>query len=208
MMYIVRDQLLRLGFSVFIGKQDSRMKYPGQVLGCNFSAAHSISSSVDCYVVVSTGKFHGIGTQLSSEKDVFILDLNLRGLQDISQETDRFLRKRYARIYSGRDAKKVCVVVDSKIGQYRRRLAETIMKQAEGMGLDPVLLIANDVKPSDYENMRCDLVVFTGCPRVPIDDEDKFKMPVLTPQEFQMVFGLKKSRKYIMDEIVAVDPIN
>ena len=184
------------------------MKYPGQVLGCNFSAAHSISSMVDCYVVVSTGKFHGIGTQLSSEKDVFILDLNLRGLVDISQETDRFLRKRYARIFSGRDAKKVCVVVDSKIGQYRRRLAETIVKQAKDMNMEPVLLMANDVKPTDYENMRCDLVVFTGCPRVPIDDEDKFSMPVLTPQEFQMVFGIKKSRKYIMDEIVSVDQIS
>ena len=208
MMYRVRDQLIRLGFKVFIGKQDARMKYPGQVLGCNFSAAHSISSMVDCYVVVSTGKFHGIGTQLSSEKDVFILDLNLRGLVDISKETDRFLRKRYARIFSGRDAKKVCVVVDSKIGQYRRKLAETIMKQARDLELDPVLLIANDVKPTDYENMRCDLVVFTGCPRVPIDDEDKFTMPVLTPQEFQIVFGIKKSRRYIMDEIVSVDPVS
>ena len=31
-----------------------------QVLGCNFSAAHSISSEVDAYVVVSTGKFHAV----------------------------------------------------------------------------------------------------------------------------------------------------
>ncbi len=208
MMHRVKTQLERLGFSTVIGKQDSRMKYPGQVLGCNFSAAHSISGEVDCYLVVSTGKFHGIGTQLSSEKPVFILDLNLRGIEDISAETDRFLRKRYARIYQARDAKKLLVVVDSKIGQYRMRLAETIMAQARQIGIDPVLIVANEARPSDFENMMCDAVVFTGCPRVPIDEEDKFKMPVLTPQEFQMVFGIKKPTRYIMDEIVAVDPIN
>lgn len=208
MMYEVQRQLERLGFRTVIGKQDRRMKYPGQVLGCNFSAAHSISGQVDCYLVVSTGKFHGIGTQLSSDKPVFILDLNLRGIEDISGETDRFLRKRYARIFQARDARRVLVVVDSKIGQYRMRLAETIMAQARAMGIEPVLIVANEAKPSDFENMMCDAVVFTGCPRVPIDEEDKFSMPVLTPQEFQMVFGIKKSPRYVMDEIVAVDQLN
>ncbi|MCL4438030.1 MAG: diphthamide biosynthesis enzyme Dph2 [Candidatus Thermoplasmatota archaeon] len=208
MMYEVQRQLERLGFRTVIGKQDRRMKYPGQVLGCNFSAAHSISGQVDCYLVVSTGKFHGIGTQLSSDKPVFILDLNLRGIEDISGETDRFLRRRYARIFQARDARRVLVVVDSKIGQYRMRLAETIMAQARAMGIEPVLIVANEAKPSDFENMMCDAVVFTGCPRVPIDEEDKFSMPVLTPQEFQMVFGIKKSPRYVMDEIVAVDQLN
>ncbi len=208
MMYEVQRQLERLGFRTVIGKQDRRMKYPGQVLGCNFSAAHSISGQVDCYLVVSTGKFHGIGTQLSSDKPVFILDLNLRGIEDISGETDRFLRRRYARIFQARDARRVLVVVDSKIGQYRMRLAETIMAQARAMGIEPILIVANEAKPSDFENMMCDAVVFTGCPRVPIDEEDKFSMPVLTPQEFQMVFGIKKSPRYVMDEIVAVDQLN
>ncbi|MCL5989531.1 MAG: diphthamide synthesis protein, partial [Candidatus Thermoplasmatota archaeon] len=54
----------------------------------------------------------------------------------------------------------------------------------------------------------CDAVVFTGCPRVPIDDAGKFKMPVLTPPEFQQLFGLKKAGKYVMDEIVSVDELH
>ena len=72
-----------IGFEVIVGKQDNRMKYPGQVLGCNFSAAHSISSEVDAYVVVSTGKFHAIGAQLASSKDVFIFDMHERRLNEI-----------------------------------------------------------------------------------------------------------------------------
>ena len=206
-MYRVKEAMEKLGFSVNVGRQDSRMKYPGQVLGCNFSAAHSISGEVDCYVVVSTGKFHAIGAQLASNKDVFILDMNERKLKEIRPETDRFLRKRYARLFKAQEARKLCVVADTKIGQYRIKLARKILEQAREIGMDAVLLTANDVRPSDYENMRCDAVVFTGCPRVSLDEADKFPMPVLTPPEFQQVFGLRNNNKYIMDEIVAVDSL-
>ena len=196
-----------IGFEVIVGKQDNRMKYPGQVLGCNFSAAHSISSEVDAYVVVSTGKFHAIGSQLASSKDVFILDMHERRLNEIRPETDKFLRRRYAKLSKARDARKICVVADTKIGQYRIRLANKIVEQAKAQGLEPVLLTANDVRPSDYENMRCDAVVFTGCPRVSLDESDKFPMPILTPPEFQQIFGIKENSHYVMDEIVAVDEI-
>ena len=201
----VRESLGKRGLQVMVGEQDSRMRYPGQVLGCNFSAAHSVSDLVDCYVVVSTGRFHGIGVQLASDKPAFILDLNLRKLIPLAEETEKFLRRRYARLSRAKDAKKFCVVIDTKIGQYRRKLADIIVGQVRELGMDAVLLTANDVKPSDYENMRCDAVVFTGCPRVSIDDEDKFSMPILTPPEFQNLFGFRKSSRYVMDEIVSVD---
>ncbi len=206
-MHRIRELMEKDGFEVTVGRQDMRMKYPGQVLGCNFSAAHSISEEVDCYVVVSTGKFHAIGAQLASEKDVFILDMNERRLVEIRPETDKFLRKRYAKLFKARDARKICVVADNKIGQYRIKLANKVLEQAKSQGLDAVLLTANDVRPSDYENMRCDAVVFTGCPRVSLDESDKFPMPILTPPEFQQIFGLRENNRYVMDEIVAVDEL-
>ncbi|MEM0156636.1 MAG: diphthamide biosynthesis enzyme Dph2 [Thermoplasmataceae archaeon] len=201
----VRQILASSGYQVQAGRQDSRMAYPGQVLGCNFSAAHSISAWADCYVVVSTGKFHGIGAQLASDKPVYILDLNLRRLVPMADETDQFLRRRYARISKALDANKFCVVVDTKIGQYRMKLASHIVKQVMDLGHEAVLITANDARPTDYENMRCDAVIFTGCPRVPIDEEDRFPMPVLTPPEFQSLFVKHNGGRYIMDEIVAVD---
>ena len=204
-MEMVRQILASSGYQVQVGRQDSRMAYPGQVLGCNFSAAHSISAWADCYVVVSTGKFHGIGAQLASDKPVYILDLNLRRLVPMADETDQFLRRRYARISRALGANKFCVVVDTKIGQYRMQLASHIMKQVTDMGHEAVLITANDARPSDYENMRCDAVIFTGCPRVPIDEEERFPMPVLTPPEFQSLFGPNAGGRYVMDEIVSVD---
>ncbi|MEM0157985.1 MAG: diphthamide biosynthesis enzyme Dph2 [Thermoplasmataceae archaeon] len=203
----VATMLPEMGMEPVIGRQDARMKYPGQVIGCNFSAAHSVAHEVDCFIVVSTGKFHGIGVQLATDKPVFILDMNTRRLVPMKDETDTFLRKRYARISRALSARKICVVVDTKIGQFRIRLAKLILSQLHGLGIEGILCYANDIRPSDYENMRCDAVVFTGCPRVSIDDEEKFKMPILTPVEFQILFGFKKAGRYIMDEIVAVDDL-
>ncbi len=199
------DILKEQGYSTITGKQDSRLKYPGQVLGCNFSSAHSISLEADAFIVVSTGMFHAIGTQLATEKEVFIFDMNSMSLKSVKEDVDRFLRKRYARISRALYAKKLCVLVDTKIGQYRDKLADRIIGQANSIGLSTIKVEANEVKPSDLENMRCDVVVFTGCPRVPIDDGEKFSMPVLTPPEFQQLFGFKNSRRYVMDEIVSVD---
>jgi 2-(3-amino-3-carboxypropyl)histidine synthase len=204
----IRNILLKTGFEPLIGPVDGRMKYPGQVLGCNFSAAHLISDDAECFLVVSTGKFHAIGVQLSTEKETFLLDLNSRSIESVSRETDEFLRMRYARISRALDAENFCIVMDTKIGQYREKLAYVVKEQVEGMGKNAIMLKTSEVRPSDYENLRCDAIVFTGCPRVSIDDEEKFKMPILTPPEFQRLFGFKKTRNYIMDEIVAVDQIN
>ncbi len=204
-MEYVEKKLKMLGYNVIIGDVDGRMKYPGQVLGCNFSAAHSVSGKVDGYLLVSTGLFHGIGAQLSTEKPVYILDLNQRSIKNIQPDIEKFLRKRYARIEPAMDAKKFAIVIDTKIGQYRKKLAYSIYNKVKSIGRDAIIVTADNINPVDFQNLMCDAVVFTGCPRVSIDDEDKFNMPVLTPIEFEQLFGFKGNNKYIMDEIVGVD---
>lgn len=200
----MKDILEKRGFTVSVGDVDGRMAYPGQVLGCNFSAAHSVSQEVDCYVLISTGRFHAIGVQLSTEKEAFILDLNSMVLESMKDSSDHFLRRRYARISGALDASRFCIAVNSKIGQRRESLARVIEGQVKDLGKESVIVVTDDVKPSDFENMRCDAVIFTGCPRVSIDEQDKFTMPVLTPPEFQQMFGFRPKGRYVMDEIVNV----
>ncbi len=192
------------GISVKFGKRDGRVQYDGQVLGCNFTSAHSISNDVDAYIIVSTGVFHAIGAQISVEKEVFLFDLNEKKLKSMKAEADRFIRRRYARMFKASQAGRICIVIDTKIGQRRERLAEKILDMSIKSGLNAVKAYSDNASDSDFVNMGCDLVVFTGCPRVPIDDEDRFSMPVLTPAEYVGVF-FKKTGKYVMDEIVSVD---
>ncbi len=194
------------GFNVSMGKHDSRLKYDGQLLGCNFSPLHDQESRVDCHIIVSTGVFHALGAQLSVEKEVFILDMSepfkLRSMKD---EADRHIRRRYANMARALEAEKFVIVVDTKVGQYRMKLAEKMMKEVQDMGKSAVLAYSNESSPVEFENMMADCIIFTGCPRVATDDFDRYKSPILTVQEFNMIFKKKGNGKYIMDEIVNVD---
>lgn len=200
----VRQILESRSFEVVMGRSDRRMTYDGQVLGCNFSSVHSIENQVDAFVIVSTGVFHAIGSQISTEKPVFLLDLNEMSLRSMEREADAFVRKRYAQIFRSMDSKKICFMVDTRIGQRRERLARTLMESARSLGKDAVLSYTDNISDQDIQNMGCDLVVYTGCPRVPIDDQERFSVPVLTPAEFSMAF-LKSTNGYVLDEIVSVD---
>ncbi len=201
----VRKKLAEEGFEVFIGRNDSRINYPGQVLGCNFSSAHSVSEEVDCFLVISTGKFHSMGVQLTFDLETFVLDLNEMNVTSLKEESDRLIRRRYAVMAKALDARKFCVVMNTKIGQRRSSLTNFIARKVRELGNEAVIVTSDEVNPSDCQNMKCDAIVFTGCPRVPVDDWEKFTVPILTPPEFLQIFGFKKTNRYIMDEIVAVD---
>lgn len=204
----VADRVKRIleskGFEVIIGRSDRRMTYDGQVLGCNFSSVHSVEAEVEAFVIVSTGSFHALGSQISTERPVFLLDLNEMSLRSMEKEADTFIRKRYAQIYRAMDAKRICFLVDTRIGQRREKLARMLMDRARDLGKEAVLAYTDNISDQDIQNMGCDLAVYTGCPRVPIDDQDRFTVPVLTPAEFSMAF-LKSTKRYVLDEIVSVD---
>jgi 2-(3-amino-3-carboxypropyl)histidine synthase len=194
------------GYNVSMGKHDSRLKYDGQLLGCNFSPLHDQESRNDCHIIVSTGVFHALGAQLSVEKEVFILDMSEPfRLRTMKSEAERHIRRRYANMARALEAEKFVVVVDTKVGQYRMKLAEKMIKEIQDMGKSAVLAYSNESSPVEFENMMADCIIFTGCPRVATDDFDRYKSPILTAQEFNMIFKKKGNGKYIMDEIVNVD---
>jgi len=200
----VKSILEERSFTVLIGKSDRRMAYDGQVLGCNFSSVHSIENEVDAFLIVSTGIFHALGSQISTDKPVFLFDLNEMSLKPMEKEADAFIRRRYAQIYRAMDARKICFIVDTRIGQRRERLARKLMQDAKGLGMEAILAYTDNISDMDMQNMGCNLIVYTGCPRVPIDDQEKFSVPILTPAEFGMAF-LKSTNRYVLDEIVSVD---
>ena len=197
------------GFETNIGQNDGRLKYPGQVLGCNYSPIHSNDSWADCHIILSTGTFHSMGAQLVTDKEVFLIDMSEPfHLHSMKAEAEKRVRLRYANMARALDAKKFVIVVDTKVGQFRLKLAEKIRKEIEDMGRVAIIAYANESNPIDFQNMRPDCIIFTGCPRVATDDFMRYETPILTAQEFLMIFRGKGNGKYIFDEIVNVDSIN
>ena len=51
-------------------------------------------------------------------------------------------------------------------------------------------------------NLGFDAYVNTACPRLALDDQSRFPVPLLSPAEFEIALGLRKWEDYEIDEIV------
>ena len=61
------------GKTVFVGDA-GHLKYDGQILGCDFSNARSISEKIEAFLFVGGGRFHAIGVALATRKPTIVAD--------------------------------------------------------------------------------------------------------------------------------------
>ncbi len=197
--------LIKNNFEPVICKGDKRMDSPGQILGCNFSAATKIVDDVDMYLFIGSGTFHPLGLLLSTKKPVISCDpyTNEVKFKELEDFKDMILRQRYGAIARSKDAKVFGIVVSSKSGQYRFNEAEKIKKLIESKNKKSYILIANFFSASFLESFRdIDCFVSLGCPRIAIDDYMQYEKPIITPIELEIVLGVKKWDDYKFDEII------
>jgi len=190
------------GRLAFVGDGDSRIKYPGQVLGCNFSTAREIMRDVECFILLGTGHFHGLGAKMVTKQDVYVLDPYTNRISKINEE--KFVRQRYLAISKAKDASTFGIIVSSKIGQRRTKLALHLKKSIENVGKKAYLIMTDVVVP---ENLYYDVDVFvnTACPRITYDDFYRFRKPVISGIELLIALGKKRWEDLTFDEIVEVD---
>ncbi|HMB46054.1 MAG TPA: diphthamide biosynthesis enzyme Dph2 [Candidatus Methanoperedens sp.] len=179
------------------GKGDIRVNYPGQVLGCNFSAAR-----LECeeYLYIGSGIFHPLGVAIATGKKVVAADPYLNQVIEVSPE--KFIRKRSGYIAKSMDAKVFGVVVSSKSGQNRIDLARKLSGMARRHGKKAQIIMMDLVTPEQLLAFKVDAYVNTACPRITIDDAERFHVPVLSPSEFEIVLGERKWDSLEMDEIL------
>lgn len=175
-----------------VAKGDNRITYPGQVLGCNFSA---VPDGVDSILFVGTGNFHPMGIKLAHNVTVVATDPFTGEARVV--DVDKIMRQRYAVMAKAMDAKKWGIIISTKTGQKRLELAQRL-KEIAG---DAVLIAIEEITPDRLLNFKVDAYVSTACPRVAIDDAGRFPAPVVTPVEFEMIKGLKKWEDLTFDEI-------
>lgn len=175
-----------------VSKGDSRIAYPGQVLGCNFSA---VPDGVDFILFVGTGNFHPMGMRLAHKVPVVAADPFTGEARLV--DVDKIMKQRYAVMAKAIDAKKWGIIVGIKSGQRRLDLAKKL-KEIAG---DAVLISIREITPDRLLNFKVDAFVSTACPRIAIDEAGRFPAPVLTPVEFEMIKGLRKWEDLAFDEI-------
>ncbi len=189
------------GVEPLIGGRGLRAKYPGQLLGCDFSCTRSIAGRVEAFLYIGTGYFHPLGAALVTGKRVFAVNPISGGLGETPLDLSDFLRRRKAMISKAAAGKRFGVVVSSKPGQARFKLAAKLVEDLRRSKRDAQLLVADEVKPEELGDFEFDAFVCAACPRIPIDDAERFERPILTPFEARVMLGKVKFEPYRMDEV-------
>lgn len=187
----VCDILEAHGKTAVIEDGDAKIKYPGQVLGCDFSAAHA---ECDEYLVVCSGDFHPLGVALSTGKRVIVADPLLGEVRE--PDVDRFIRRRYGKIARAQDARQWGILLGVKRHQHNSELAEELMHKIEAHNLDAYLIMVDNITPETLLSFKADAFVNTTCPRIGIDDAELYDRPILTPVELEIALGEKELDDY------------
>jgi 2-(3-amino-3-carboxypropyl)histidine synthase len=64
------------------------------------------------------------------------------------------------------------------------------------------IIYLDEIEPNRLLNLGIEAAVSTACPRVALDDTAKFKIPIITPSEFEIVIGKRRWEEYSFDEII------
>jgi 2-(3-amino-3-carboxypropyl)histidine synthase len=189
------------GKEVMVGTGDRRIFYPGQVLGCNCSAAESVEDSVDCFLFLGEGDFHPLAAAFGVGKPVIVMNPLTCEIKSVDDVRDRILRRRFAAIQSSSSAQRFLVIVSDKCGQDRSAEADRITALIRGAGKEAVRLYTDEISPDRLLPFRADAYICTACPRVAMDDSVRYDRPMLTVTEAEIVLGIRTWEDYEFDAI-------
>jgi 2-(3-amino-3-carboxypropyl)histidine synthase len=188
------------GIKTYAGRGDRRLTFTGQVLGCNFTSAQEVEADVNSFLFIGSGIFHPLGVAMGSKKPVIAANPFTGEVLDMKDYADRFLRQRYATIGRALDAQRFGILVGTKIGQLRMDEVRRTKKLIESKGREAAVFALANFDPSLVDIHPADAFVCTACPRIAIDDALRYKKPMLTPPELEIVLGVRPWEKYEFDQ--------
>ena len=192
-----KEILEKNGKEVVVGRASGWLRYPGQVLGCDYGSLRSIAGKVDAVVVLSGGDFHAIGIPLATGKRTIVVDPFQKTARDMTEVCRTLLRKRWINIDKFRQAKRIGIIVGLKSSQMNIALARRLKQLLEENDKTAILICATEVIPETLESFT-DLegYVEVSCPRISTDDQERYRKPVLNPEEVMVALGKKSWEDY------------
>ncbi len=189
---IVERFLEEEGLSPIIGKKRGKIKYDGQILGCDYSTMQEIDDSVDIFLLIGS-MFHALGATLALSTNVILADPYQNRIIDMRERKRTELKRRWARILKAREITDFGIIVSSKTGQVRLDEGIRIKRLLEDSNKRGTLLVSSEVSPKTLENFtNFKAYVNTACPRITIDDAQQFRRTILSIEDVEIMMGKKK----------------
>jgi len=192
-----KEILEKHGKEVLIGRASGWLQYPGQVLGCDYGSVRAIADKVDAFVLLSGGDFHALGIPLATGKRTIVVDPFQRTAKDMGEACKKLLRKRWISIEKFKETKRVGIIVGLKSSQMNIALARRLKQLLEETGHEAILICATEVIPETLESFTdIEAYVEVSCPRISTDDQDRYRKPILNPEELMIALGKKSWEDY------------
>lgn len=184
-----KKALLEAKKTVAIGDA-GRLKYAGQVSGCDYSNAKAVSKEVDVFLFVGGGRFHAIGVALATGKTTIVADPYERKVFSVETEIAKILKKRWAKIHETTQASEIGIIIGLKAGQKRLDQALRMKEILASTNKKVTLFALKEITPEALMQFpTIDAFVNTACPRLSLDDAERFSKPLLTPKEMSVALG-------------------
>ncbi|WP_243678471.1 diphthamide synthesis protein [Vulcanisaeta distributa] len=159
---------------------------PDPITGCFIQ--FSIPNTV---LFISSGYFYPLTFKfLRPQTTVYLFDVFRGTLENVDTVYRRYLAMKVKAIQDFNNAKLVGIAISRKPGQYRPDLVEALINRLRRLGKDFVIIDLNEVSPDYVNNLPVDAVVNTACPRIGIDDLDRFMKPVVNAGDVLKVNSL------------------
>ncbi len=140
----------------------------GQVLGCNAAMASKLVSKVDAFLFVGSGVFHPIQVALQAKKPVYTYNPYTDAFKQLEQkEVEAYEKARKGAVLKFLNAKRVGIIVSTKIGQKNLQRALQLKKKGDKEYSIFVCDTLDFRWMEDFNFIEC--WVNTACPR--IDDQ-------------------------------------
>lgn len=184
------------GKKVVIGRPYGFAKRNGQILGCDVGSAAAIDGCVDAHVYVGGGFFHPLGALLQTTKPLLMIDPFNKKLEFLDKYREAYRKRRNGRLAAASSANNFGILVSTKNGQYNINLAKLLKARLEKSGMSAAILVSNNIDFGSLDNMlEFDAFVNTACPRIPIDDVERTRKPLLSANEVMEIIKLREQKK-------------
>ncbi len=177
-----------LGKEVIIPKKKGYAYYDGHVVGCEYNSLKLISKDVDAFLVIGN-QFHSLGAALSVKNSIYLLDTYNNEVIEMSKLRDKVVKQRFAAIESLKNEKKIGIIVGMKPGQ-KFGSFKVIKKKFENAGKEVIVITMREMSNDKLINFY-DIKAFVelACPRIAVEDHDKYEKTIVTFKEALVAIG-------------------
>lgn len=178
------------GKKIILSEKTGNVAYKGHIIGCQYAGLRAIQDKVDAFVIIGN-QFHSMGATLAVKKPVILLDVYNHDVKTMAGLREKILKQRLFLIEKFREAKKVGVIVGTKIGQ-KFGSPEALLEKLRKNKKDAIIITMDEITPEKIMNFySIDAFVELACPRIALDDFSKYEKPILTMREALVAIGEK-----------------